>query len=233
MSIKSKIALLSVISLVVISSVFGTMSYFRDTDVSRSTFTVGRIKLELSETNVDGKDTFGVTNNAERDSINNYHLVPGDSYVKDPTVTVKGNSEDAFVYMTLNINNYSKLLDAFPSDRFEGMYLSTVNKIINLEAFFNLNSNDWKYCGMNVVDDCAQYRFTYRSKVLKSADDNHLGSLFTTMKIPVEADEDNLALFEDLTIDIKAYAVQALGFENYNEAWKASFDEESKPFDLN
>lgn len=77
--------------LLVAATVFGTVAYLTDNAAVVNTFTVGQVKLRLDEAKVDagGKPT------GERTEIgNSYHLIPGVTYTKDPTVTVLGNSEE-------------------------------------------------------------------------------------------------------------------------------------------
>ena len=52
------------------------------------------------------------------------------------------------------------------------------------------------------------------------------------MVIPGATTGDNIKVFNDVSIDVKAFAVQASGFDDYNEAWKLAFSEESDEFDL-
>lgn len=88
---KHKKLFLTVIAVVCILAVGigSTIAYF----ISLSgpvvnTFTIGEVKLELTETT--GED---------------YRMIPGTTVKKDPLVTVKGGSEECYVYVKLDRQN--------------------------------------------------------------------------------------------------------------------------------
>ena len=76
--------------LLVVSTVFATLAYFTDAAEVTNTFTVGKVDIDLNESDVDNDgDT----------KENAYHLIPGMSYVKDPTVTVEADREVSYICM--------------------------------------------------------------------------------------------------------------------------------------
>ena len=83
--------------LLVAAGVFGTLAYLTGTDTVNNTFTVGNVKITLDEAkvNTDGTPVMG----ADRVKANEYHLLPGHTYTKDPTVTVKANSEACWLFV--------------------------------------------------------------------------------------------------------------------------------------
>lgn len=88
--------------LLVAASVLGTMAYLTSQDSVTNTFTVGNVKITLDEQDVDDDDnkTDNVTvNNVVRDKANAYHLLPGHTYVKDPTIHVDSKSEDCYLFV--------------------------------------------------------------------------------------------------------------------------------------
>lgn len=95
MKTKRKALLLSLCAvLLVVASVMGTMAYLTDSAEVKNTFSVGKVKIDLDETDVDNS-----TPNADRDKANSYILVPGQTYTKDPIVYVKADSEDSWVFV--------------------------------------------------------------------------------------------------------------------------------------
>lgn len=95
MKTKSKALLLSLCAvLLVVASVMGTMAYLTDSAKVENTFSVGKVKIDLDETDVDDS-----TPNADRDKANSYLLVPGQEYTKDPIVYVRADSEDSWVFV--------------------------------------------------------------------------------------------------------------------------------------
>ena len=94
--------------LLVAAGVFGTLAYLTGTDTVNNTFTVGNVKITLDEAKVttDGTPVEG----ADRVKANEYHLLPGHTYTKDPTVTVKANSEACWLFVQVT---KSENLDTF------------------------------------------------------------------------------------------------------------------------
>lgn len=79
---KKTLALVLALTLLVAGVVGGTLAWLTDqTDEVKNTFTVGDINIDLTETNRD------------------YKMVPGNTISKDPTVTVKANSEACWLFV--------------------------------------------------------------------------------------------------------------------------------------
>lgn len=83
--------------LLVGATVMGTLAYLTSTQTVTNTFTVGRVAITLDEAKVtpDGMIVPG----ADRVTENQYHLVPGHGYTKDPTVHVADDSEDCWLFV--------------------------------------------------------------------------------------------------------------------------------------
>ena len=106
MKTKSKALLLTLCAvLLVAASVLGTMAYLTSTDTVTNTFTVGKVEIKLDETDVTNPT-------GSRVQANSYKLMPGTTYTKDPTVTVKAGSEESYVRMKVTFNNATKIIAA-------------------------------------------------------------------------------------------------------------------------
>ena len=95
-----KKALLIVLAaaLVVVASIGGTLAWLTDkTSTVENTFTVGNIDLDLFEHPL-ATDGTSILPSASPVLTNTYHLMPGVTYQKDPTLVVKGNSEDCWLF---------------------------------------------------------------------------------------------------------------------------------------
>ena len=79
----------------------GIAAYFTDTEKVTNKFTIGNVDIELSEPSWVTTDS---NNNNVPDAAEN--LVPGDVVAKDPTVTVKATSNDAYIFVKVEIPNY-------------------------------------------------------------------------------------------------------------------------------
>lgn len=89
---KKKItAIALVICLVAVAIVGGSLAYFTDTTEAQvNEFTVGNVKIDLTEPSWEGDAT----------------LMPGVTFAKDPTITVDEKSQDAYVFLKMDMNKY-------------------------------------------------------------------------------------------------------------------------------
>lgn len=84
----------------IVASVLGTMAFLTSkTDTVSNTFTVGNVAITLDETDVTPE---GVKDTDTRVQGNEYKLIPGHTYIKDPTVHVDGNSEDSWLFVKVD-----------------------------------------------------------------------------------------------------------------------------------
>ena len=83
--------------LLVAASVMGTLAYLTSTDTVTNTFTVGKVAITLDEAKVDPDGT--PVQGAARVNANKYHLLPGHTYKKDPTIHVAADSEDCYLFV--------------------------------------------------------------------------------------------------------------------------------------
>ena len=85
----------------------GTIAWLSTrSETVKNTFTVGDINITLDEAKVgeDGKALAPET----RVKANSYDLIPGNTYDKDPTVTVLANSEDCWLFVKIEELNNDK-----------------------------------------------------------------------------------------------------------------------------
>ena len=82
--------------LVALTAIGGVAAYFTDTDTSVTTFTVGKIEIDLQEPQWEAKedvDANGIPDEAER-------MEPAQTITKDPLVKNTGTN-DAFIFVTV------------------------------------------------------------------------------------------------------------------------------------
>ena len=85
--------------LLVCVSIGATVAYLTSQDTVTNSFTVGNVSITLDEAKVSTDGTPAV--NGGRVKANNYHLIPGRTYTKDPTVHVGSSSEDCWLFVKL------------------------------------------------------------------------------------------------------------------------------------
>ena len=99
--------------LLVVGSVLGTMAYLTSQDAVTNTFTVGNVAITLDEADVDENGTVLNDDNGnplKRVKANTYKLMPGHTYVKDPTIHVSATSEDCWLFVKVE-NGISAIED--------------------------------------------------------------------------------------------------------------------------
>lgn len=98
---KIRMIILAVASVILIVSlaIGGTLAWLTaKSDVLTNTFTIGQITMTLDEAdNTSTSDGRTVTGNE-------YKVLPGDTIVKDPTLTIDADSEDCYVFIAIQNN---------------------------------------------------------------------------------------------------------------------------------
>lgn len=90
--------------MLVVATVFATMAYLVSSAAVSNVFTVGNVKLHMYESRVNSKGEVQPevgTNGMKPADTNSYHLQPGASYTKDPTVYVDGESDESYLFVRL------------------------------------------------------------------------------------------------------------------------------------
>ncbi|MBR4693590.1 MAG: SipW-dependent-type signal peptide-containing protein [Bacilli bacterium] len=87
-----KKTIIAALVLLLLLAIGGVMAYFTDSDAEENVFTIGKVDIELSE------PTWVSTGAAKAES-----MMPGDVIEKDPTVTVAADSEDAWVFVKVEV----------------------------------------------------------------------------------------------------------------------------------
>lgn len=220
MKSKHKALLLSLCAvLLVAASVFGTIAYLTDTEAVKNTFTVGSVGLSLDETDVKPDGTLDTGNRVQ---ANEYHLLPGHTYIKDPTVTVDAGSEDAYVRMMVTVENIAKLKEALPDTKYysNGVFLLQM-LCVDENDVCTWDADTWQMASYSEKGNAGIYEFRYKDVVEKSEKATVLPDLFTHITVPGEIDNDDLKKLDDVEIVVTAHAIQADGFDNAQEAWEA------------
>ncbi len=193
MKTKSKALLMTLCAaLLVAVSVLGTMAYLTSTDEVVNTFTVGKVAITLDEAKVD-EDGIAV-DPAERVKENQYKLMPGQSYTKDPTVHFAADSEDSYLFVKVE-NGIAAIED---SD-------NTIASQIEANGWTLLDGTDNVY---------------YKEVTGGTAQDILVFGSFT---VAGTVDAEDLETYAGANITVTAYAVQSDGFDGAKAAWDATF----------
>lgn len=88
---------LSVVAIIA-STIAGTVAYLTSSAAVLNAFTIGNVEMTMYETKVNADGVAQETGTKTADT-NSYHLVPGKSYLKDPTIFLKPNAESSYLFI--------------------------------------------------------------------------------------------------------------------------------------
>ena len=196
---KKLVTLCAALALCATAIIGGTLAYFTDIKTAENTFVVGNVSITLDEAQV---NEMGEKDGDTRVTGNKYKLIPGHTYIKDPTITVNDGSLDSYLFVKVE------------------------NGIANLEGegekgkiATQMANNNWKpLTGVDGVENVYYLAGTDEKPAVVSANDNKV--IFENFTINGELTE----LKNVQPITIKAYAVQADGFDGKTAAdiWTAA-----------
>lgn len=189
---KKILSLLLCAVLLVGATIAGTVAYLTDDASVKNTFTIGNVEITMEETLV---DEYGVPLTGDAagttDEGNKYKLIPGHTYTKDPTIDLTTTSEDCYIFVEI-ANGLGADAELVMSDSW-----AKVNGDIN-------GTSVWVYG-------------TLENPTVVSVADEAV--------VPFNAftfgDDANPADYEDSTITVTAYAIQAdtLNEESATDLW--------------
>lgn len=188
--------------LLVTLSVGATFAYLTSTATVTNTFTVGKVAITLDETDV---DVYGEKKSENRVKANTYKLMPGHTYIKDPTIHVDTTSEDAWLGVKVVFEGGKKVDDL-------GLPMLEI---------FDVNASDWTIREKTYEGNNVAYVLVYNKSVTK----NENVVLFEKMVIPGTLSNANVEALNDIKMNITAYAVQKDGFTDAAAALDAGFDD--------
>ena len=201
MKTKNKALLLSLCAvLLVAASVLGTMAYLTSADAVTNTFSVGHVAITMDELDVDNS-TEGEN---DRDKENNYKLLPGHLYTKDPIIHVSSASEDCYLFVKV-VNGITAIEDA-----------TTVANQMQTNGWIAVAGTDNIYVYVGAAEGA--------SSPLPVAANSDI-PVFESFKIKGTVTSTELETYTGETITVTAYAVQKDGFENSTatEIWSTVF----------
>ncbi len=221
---KKRIVTLSlVVALAATAIIGGTMAYFTDTKTASNTFTVGNVAIKLDEADVDEygellyktDDSGNVTNELKpRVDGNEYKLVPGLTYVKDPTVTVEKGSEPSYVRMLVKFNKASELIEYLGTDINGTKVFLPQNYIAGWDNTAWISTENIISVGETLI-----YEFRYKEVVDAREAEKELDALFDTFTLPGTLTNEEVTKLDGLEISVEAHAIQADTFTDADAAW--------------
>ena len=171
------------------------MAYLTSTDQVVNTFTVGNVAITLDEADVDNS----TPGENDRDKANAYKLMPGHTYTKDPIVHVDSTSENCY------------------------LFVKVANEITAIEGETTVAAQ-MTAKGWGAVDGVpGVYVYTQNNAPAVVTGGSNV-TVFENFTISGTVDNATLAAYNNKTITVTAYAIQADGFEGKtaSQIWKAA-----------
>ena len=209
----------------IVATVFTTIAYLTSSSAVTNTFTVGNVGIHLYESNIDanGKaiaDDPNINGNMKDSNGNNYHLMSGKTYDKDPTIYITSSSDASYVFV--KVRNTIKEIEAghFVHNSTQSNVTDNTDKPTIEEQ---LEENGW----YKHVDTATGTVYVYATKngenIIPKAIGGTTGiyevNVFQEFSIDNHAD---VSLYGGAKVNITAFAIQTSGFEdNATAAWNA------------
>ena len=192
---KKIVTLCVVICLLVVAAIGGTLAYFTDNETATNVFTMGKVDIELTETEWVAPDA----------------VYPGIAYEKNPVVKNVGD-DSAWIRVDVTLSDAAAFVTA------AGKY-----QITDLSVIFD-EHDETKWTRAEIVQDAEKDTLTYSyyyNDLLEAGESTD--AIFTQVKIPGQFNNaDMKAIGENFTITIQAHAMQtADDYDTVQEAFAA------------
>ena len=195
-----KKTLMMVLSLVLVAvlSIGGTIAYLSSTAEVKNNIAVGSIAITMDESKVD--ENGQPDKSADRVLSNDYKIMPGGQYVKDPVIHVDEDSEECYVFVKVEnplkpiIKSNKGALGLTGYDTIENQMTAKVNVGVPVLGPF---VPTWKL--VDGTENIYQYYKTVEGGV-----DLQVFSGFY-----IDKDVNNLSDYAGAEITVTAYAIQA------------------------
>lgn len=197
------------VALAVLTVAGTTLAYLTSQQTVTNTFTVGNVKITMDEKDVDNDTNTAdnvAINGEQRDKANSYKLMPGQTYTKDPIIRVDANSENCYLFVTVDNQ------------------ISSIEATGNTTVAAQMAANGWQA----VENQTNLYVYIGKaegaSAPLAVAKSNNV-PVFEKIVVSDDATNTSLEAVNGKTIVVNAYAVQTEGFTNKTAAdiWGATF----------
>lgn len=216
MTKKRFVAILLCVTLVALAAIGATFAYLTDTKTVNNTFTMGNVKITLDETDIKNP-------NGARVTSNEYNVYPGAVVTKDPIVHNTGKN-GAYVRAVVTIEDGMNWLGLYNENVWTAPQEAAFNAMINntLGEGWELVDITYDMSGPNhpTSDFVATLKYT---NVLEAGKDTT--AMFSQIAFPTKLTGNDVTSRIDQNgefgINVVAQAIQADGFENWEDAFAA------------
>ncbi|MBO5326652.1 MAG: hypothetical protein J6A84_00850 [Clostridia bacterium] len=208
------VSLVLAVAAIVTASVMGTIAYMTSASKVSNVFTVGDVYITLDESAVNPNGT--LVENGGRTDRNSYHLMPGETYIKDPAITVRADTEVCYLFLVTR--NQITAIEANANGEQTGKPTMAEQMYENGWAIYKdttVGSRVWVYCGTkdningryDAENPTNQY-YTPKAVCGASVTPSDTSKIFQAsadpaMRIPIFS---NFSITADSEISIKPYS---------------------------
>lgn len=188
---KKKIMAVLGAAVLVAGTMWATLAYFTDNADVSNTFTVGKVKITLDETDITDSSA------TSRVDENEYKMIPGREYTKDPVLTVLAGSEACYVYIIETKGDDTDDYIDYTSGLVSALGWSSFTSVIGGETVY------WKAVPASNTDTVINDIIDGDTIVIKPTLNNS------------DMEQTNL----DVSMKYEGFAVQSEGFVDAEDAW--------------
>jgi predicted ribosomally synthesized peptide with SipW-like signal peptide len=204
----------------VVVSVLGTIAYLTASSAVSNVFTVGNIQIKMFEHKVNSDGT--LDDSMKEVDTNSYHLVPGKSYIKDPTIRILSKFQEDKMYLFVKSSNQIRTIE-------EGNVSTASDKKASMRAQTEANgwvqyvkSGDgidivWVYGTRQADGTIVPTPVDPTYKQTESSEPSEI-KLFDHFTIDKDA---NVSLYAAAKVTLTGFAIQTAGMEDASAAWEA------------
>ena len=218
--------------MLVVATVFATMAYMTATATVTNVFTVGNVTLNMFESNVRPDGTKIEDSTLDQSAMkpakaNTYHLMPGLTYTKDPTIYVNAASDKSYLFV--KVHNGLKGIESTETDDLTMAQQMSNNGWLKIESHTDGINFVYVYVGAAEEEDKAKLRElnaiaddTARATAAKDIKAVEVGGIGVRQdvnvfeKFTLTSEITDLTPYRDAKVEITAYAIQSKldGYEN-------------------
>jgi predicted ribosomally synthesized peptide with SipW-like signal peptide len=209
------IALLAIV-LVAVVAIGGTLAYMTDSETKTNIFSVGDLDITLTELNFDPDDALAI--------------VPGDTFEKDPTITLEADSNDAYVRFVVSLDTEETAKDIEERDFEKIVYQYTAvsalvygqnDDLVGARVRMNTGAylTEAQLAEATITTTYYPVGLVYENHEILQAGESV--TLFEGVLVPTWWNQTQLQLLGDFKIIVTAEAVQADNFVDATAAFTA------------
>ena len=236
---KKRIVTIALVVALLATCFGGTLAFLKDTDAQVNTFTTGNVYITLDESVVSNVNGNLVATGTRTSTTQNYHLFPGMTVDKDPTITLNAGSEDAYLAAKVTVTS------AAGTD-IHSLIGIEYGHMLALQGFLKggcaevgateqtghpLNGrNGIRVYGdgtysvwQEIINNEGQYTYVFYVFIEGAKSAGYSVKLFEQMVINPAWDNAEMNILNGVNIKVEAFGVQANGFTSCYQAMTEAF----------